>query len=81
MSFIAKLFKNEKSKENIEAHEVVEQKSAEAHDILNEVQGKLLQITNEIEAERKRSSIEMEKSVKQIRDAAQQIAIVTGGVS
>lgn len=81
MNILNKLFPKKKSPENIEAHKVVEKKTQEAHDVLNEIQGKMLQVATDIESERKRTNKEMSRKVKEIRDVAERIAIVTRSVS
>lgn len=80
MNILNRLFGKKISKENIHAHEVVDQKAGEAHDILNEVQSKLIQITLEIENDRQRSNKDLANKVKTLRDVAQQIAVVSGSI-
>lgn len=80
MNFLQKIIKgrNKSSKENVQAHVVVEEKSQEAHDILNEAQGKLMKISKEIDSESKKTTRELERKSKQIKDVAHQIAVATG---
>lgn len=79
MSILNRLFPKRKSKENIEAHEVVEKKTNEAQDVLKSIQAKVEQTANEIDAERKRSNREIAIKAKQLRDVAQEIAIIAAG--
>lgn len=79
MSILNRLFPKRKSKENIEAHQVVEQKTSEAQDVLKSIQAKVEQTANEIDAERKRSNKEIAIKAKQLRDVAQEIAIIAAG--
>jgi hypothetical protein len=73
------IFKKQPSEANEHAHAVVEKKGKEAHDILNEVQGKLMEISREIEQDNKKTTLDLERKSKKIRDVAAQIAIITSG--
>lgn len=79
MSILNLLFGKKRSRENVEAHVVVEQKNKEAVNVLNEVTGKLVQVTGELEKERVRSNNEMRQKIKEINDVAKKIAVATGG--
>lgn len=78
MSFWSNLFPKKKSKENIEAHKVVEKKADEAQGLLEDIQGKMEEAAKEIDTERLRTNKIMNQRAKTIRDIAQQIAIITG---
>lgn len=77
---IFNIFNKKPSEANEKAHKIVEKKGKEAHDILNEVQVKLMEISKEIEEDNKKTSLDLAKKSKKIRDVAREIAIVTGGV-
>lgn len=79
MNIIDRIFPKKKSKENIEAHAVVEEKQNEAQNILKDIQIKMENTAREIEIEQARANKEMGKKVKKIRDVAQEIAIITAG--
>lgn len=81
MNFLSNWFPKKPSKDSVEAHKVVDKKAGEAQNILREVQKKMEQTANQIDEDRKRTNKEMARKVKEIRDVASQIAVVTGSIS